>query len=177
MLIFLRLLSALQKVLKKGEDPAADAFEKQLQRLATKGVVLLFNAVNKAQKQQAEAKAAGKKASKATRAGLLAELKASSQLPTTAGVGQPGVVQPIGVSRQQQQQQGVIQQQRQQQQQEVDSDDEGMPGWDVLGESIPGLTGGSKMKDWDKQMEQEDEYDQEQVAGSDDDDYGGDEGW
>jgi hypothetical protein len=162
---------------KKGEDPAADAFEKQLQRLATKGVVLLFNAVNKAQKQQAEAKAAGKKASKATRAGLLAELKASSQLPgATAPVGQPGVLKPLGM--QQQQEMVVIQQQRQQQgQQQADSDDEGLPGWDVLGESIPGLTGGSKMKDWDKQMEQEEEYDQEQIAGSDDDDDDGDEGW
>ncbi|KAF6258102.1 hypothetical protein COO60DRAFT_1626549 [Scenedesmus sp. NREL 46B-D3] len=45
------------KVPKKGADPAHDAREKQLQKLATRGVVLLFNAVNKAQKQKREAEA------------------------------------------------------------------------------------------------------------------------
>ena len=36
---------------RRGEDPEADAREKALQRVATRGVVRLFNAVTKAQRQ------------------------------------------------------------------------------------------------------------------------------
>ena len=51
----------LQAVLKKGQDPAADAKEKGLMKVATRGVVRLFNAVSKAQKQQKDALAGGKR--------------------------------------------------------------------------------------------------------------------
>lgn len=51
----------LQAVLKKGQDPAADAKEKVLMKVATRGVVRLFNAVSKAQKQQKDALAGGKR--------------------------------------------------------------------------------------------------------------------
>ena len=53
----------LQAVLKKGQDPAADAKEKALMKVATRGVVRLFNAVSKAQKQQKDALTGGKRTS------------------------------------------------------------------------------------------------------------------
>lgn len=59
-----KMRAALKKrghavVTKKGEDLAADAAERALQKIATKGVVRLFNAVSKAQKAQREAQALG----------------------------------------------------------------------------------------------------------------------
>lgn len=47
---------------RRGEDPEADAAEKALLRTARRGVVQLFNAVAKAQKQAAEAQAPGARA-------------------------------------------------------------------------------------------------------------------
>ena len=44
---------------KRGADPAHDAREKALLKLATKGVVRLFNALAKAQKQRNDAAAGG----------------------------------------------------------------------------------------------------------------------
>jgi Rrp15p len=45
----------------RGQDPAQDAREKLLARVATKGVVRLFNAVSKAQREQREAARQGRK--------------------------------------------------------------------------------------------------------------------
>ena len=73
---------------RKGEDPASDQKEKQLNRLATKGVVLLFNAVAKAQKQRQEAAGstvAGAKAARLSKASFLAQLKGSAA-PSVGGV-------------------------------------------------------------------------------------------
>jgi len=133
---------APQTIPKKGEAPAHDQREKQLQRLATRGVVLLFNAVHKAQKQKAEAEAAGgvakRKAAvaKLGKASFLTELKqaAAGGIPTIAGgaVGRAGA----GAAGDQQQPGGS---------------------WDVLGEGFPGLTKGAKMKDWDRQAGGSDE--------------------
>jgi Rrp15p len=47
---------------RRGEDPEADAVEKALLRTARRGVVQLFNAVAKAQKQAADAQAPGARA-------------------------------------------------------------------------------------------------------------------
>ena len=47
---------------RRGDDPEADAAEKALLRTARRGVVQLFNAVAKAQKQAAEAQAPGARA-------------------------------------------------------------------------------------------------------------------
>ena len=47
---------------RRGEDPVADAAEKALLRTARRGVVQLFNAVARAQKQAAEAQAPGARA-------------------------------------------------------------------------------------------------------------------
>jgi hypothetical protein len=63
------------KVAKKGQDPVVDLKEKQLSKLATRGVVLLFNAVAQAQKQQ---ETAGTAATRLTKASFLTRLKGSS---------------------------------------------------------------------------------------------------
>lgn len=47
---------------RRGEDPEADAAEKALLRTARRGVVRLFNAVAKAQKQASEQQAPGSRA-------------------------------------------------------------------------------------------------------------------
>ncbi|GBF99622.1 hypothetical protein Rsub_12301 [Raphidocelis subcapitata] len=134
---------------RKGEDPAHDVREKQLQRLATRGVVLLFNAVNKAQRQKAEAEAAGgvakRKAAvaKLGKASFLAELKqaATKGVPVDAAAAEA----PAGKGQQQREpQRGAA----------------AGAAWDVFGEGFPGLTRGAKMKDWDAR------------AGSDDDEVG-----
>jgi hypothetical protein len=112
--------------------------------------VLLFNAVNKAQRQKAEAEAAGgvskRKAAvaKLGKASFLAELKQAA----TSGVPAPAAAEAPA---------GKGQQQRQQQQQQQRA---GGTAWDVFGEGFPGLTRGAKMKDWDTR------------AGSDDDEVG-----
>eukprot|EP01025_Chloroclados_australasicus_P037089 TRINITY_DN377_c0_g1_i1.p1 TRINITY_DN377_c0_g1~~TRINITY_DN377_c0_g1_i1.p1 ORF type:complete len:394 (-),score=67.66 TRINITY_DN377_c0_g1_i1:363-1544(-) len=65
------------KVPKKGENVEVDVVEKQLQRVATRGVVQLFNAIAKAQKVQRDARATRGRASaaKMTKASIAAELK------------------------------------------------------------------------------------------------------
>jgi hypothetical protein len=139
----------------RGVDPAADARERQLQKLATRGVVLLFNAVTKAQKQQQQAEAAGgSKAAakaKAAKTGIFAELCAGAQ--------KAGASLPLAAGGNQQQGGGEA----------------GGTGWSVLGEGFPGLTGGVKMKDWDKAAGSDDEGGAAGLAGSEsgDDDDGG----
>lgn len=49
----------LQAVPKRGEEPQHDALEKVLLRTATRGVVRLFNAVSKAQRDQKDALVGG----------------------------------------------------------------------------------------------------------------------
>ena len=78
----------LQVPTKRGQDPAGDAREKSLQRLATRGVVRLFNAIAKAQKQlreAAEATGSKAKAAKLGRASFLAELKGGAGAAGAAG--------------------------------------------------------------------------------------------
>jgi hypothetical protein len=136
--------AARQPVPRKGEDPAHDVREKALQRLATRGVVLLFNAVNKAQKQKAEAEAAGGVSKRKAAAAKLGKASFLAELKQAATVGVP--VEAAGAQQQQKQGKGKGQQQQQQQQR----DPGGGAGWEVLGEGFPGLTGGAKMKDWDR---------------------------
>jgi hypothetical protein len=148
----------------RGVDPAADARERQLLKLATRGVVLLFNAVTKAQKQRQDADAAGSKAAakaaKAAKTGIFAELKAGARAAAEITAA-PAAAAVAGGGRK-----------KQQQQQKRPGDGEaGGSGWAVLGEGFPGLTGGSKMKDWDKAADSGDEAgDGQPLAGSDDDD-------
>eukprot|EP01024_Parvocaulis_polyphysoides_P012347 TRINITY_DN1444_c0_g1_i4.p4 TRINITY_DN1444_c0_g1~~TRINITY_DN1444_c0_g1_i4.p4 ORF type:complete len:137 (+),score=40.12 TRINITY_DN1444_c0_g1_i4:858-1268(+) len=84
------------RVGKKGDDVAADAFEKQLQRVATRGVVQLFNAVAKAQKVQRETHATKGRAqaAKMTKASITAELQKAKQ--TTADQKEEGEKQNAG---------------------------------------------------------------------------------
>jgi hypothetical protein len=153
----------LQTIAAKGSDPAADARERQLLKLATRGVVLLFNAVTKAQKQKQEAdKSSGKaaaKAAKAAKTGMFAELKAGAK--AAADLTAPAAVAGWGASKRTggKQQQGG------------GEGEGGGTGWAVLGEGFPGLTGGVKMKDWDKAADSEDEGGEgPALAGSDDGD-------
>jgi hypothetical protein len=172
----LLLLLRLQKVPKKGADPAHDVREKQLQKLATRGVVLLFNAVNKAQKQKREAEASGAKAPKgkaaAGKSGILAELKAkSAKVAAATAAGGEQLVPGSAAAAAAGAAAGAKQHQQQQQQY-------GGAGWEVLGEGFPGLTGGVKMKDWDKAAAgSDDDVNGQALAGSDDEDDSGGEGW
>lgn len=178
-----------QKVPKKGSDPGHDAREKQLQKLATRGVVLLFNAVNKAQKQKKEAEAAGLKGrqAKVSKAGFFAELKAGAKQAAAAASGSGGgaaggaaaggtgnadgqLVRAAAGKKGASSSGGGRQQQQQ--------GEAGGSGWEVLGEGFPGLTGGVKMKDWDKAAAGSDDDaggQQAALVGSDDDDEEG--GW
>ncbi len=161
----------------KGFDPVADAREKALQRTATRGVVKLFNAVTKAQREMQDAQVGGSGPSakaavvKLGKASFLAELKSLAAGAGGVGkgaVGEPAVPsQPSTGARKQQQQQ------QQQQQREAskqarqrrrdgddsgsDSDGDGNAGWAVLQKDFLGLTGGNKMKDWDKQGNDDEE--------------------
>lgn len=65
---------------RRGEAPEADAAEKALLRTARRGVVRLFNAVSKAQKQASEAQAPGAR----TKVGLLLCVCCSAALLTSA---------------------------------------------------------------------------------------------
>lgn len=134
-----------------------------MQRLATRGVVLLFNAVHKAQKAKAEAAATGMKAPKLSKASFIAELKAASAGSGGGGLRSGGVLaagdggNAAGAAT-------------------------GAPGWGVLGQGFPGLGGGSKMKDWDKGDEggSEEGMEEEQLPDADssgDEGGDGDDGW
>lgn len=153
-------LCVLQAILPRGADPAADARDRQLQKLATRGVVLLFNAVSKAQKQKQEAEAAGgkaaAKAAKAAKTGIFAELKAGAKAAASLAAPAAGAAGAGGKSSGG----GAMQQEQ----------EGGGGGWDVLGEGFPGLTGGVKMKDWDKAADSGDEGTGAALAGSDDGD-------
>lgn len=119
----------------KGQDPDADATEKELLKTATRGVVKLFNAVAKAQKQMRESQdMTGNrlKAAKASRSSFIDELKNRQSGGKVKDVkGRNG------------------------NEEDKDNDENGgkQPGWDVLKDGFAGLGGGSKMKDWDRKVE------------------------
>lgn len=141
---------------RRGQDPTADVREKALQRLATKGVVRLFNAIAKAQKQLREAEEASGSRAKAVKLGkasFLAQLKGSSAAAAGSAADQPlvpsaprqaipGVAAAAAVpaagasgSKKQQQRRGAA----------ADSsseDEEDAAGWDVLKQGFVGLQGG-----------------------------------
>ena len=129
-----------------------DAREKGLQRLATKGVVRLFNAIAKAQKQLREAEEATGSRSKAVKLGkasFLAQLKSSSgaaaaeALVPSAPAPQGGTAAAAAAGAKA----GSKKQQQQQQRRkpaaaaESGSKDEDVGGWDVLKQGFVGLQG------------------------------------
>ncbi len=175
---------------KKGEDPAADAREKALSRLATRGVVLLFNAVAKAQKERQDAATAsasggGAKAVKLNKASFLAQLRGSAAHggdDAAEGKGQAPQRSVLGLAAAKK-----------------------APGWKVLQEGFTGLPGGatemeqfictssarsctrapsalprnvdagsSKMKDWDKDADSDEGAGPEniEIEESDEEDQG-----
>lgn len=128
-----------------------DAREKGLQRLATKGVVRLFNAIAKAQKQLREAEEATGSRSKAVKLGkasFLAQLKSSSgaaaaeALVPSAPARQGGAAAAAAAGAKA----GSKKQQQQQRRKaaaaaESGSEDEDAGGWDVLKQGFVGLQG------------------------------------
>lgn len=116
----------------RGEDPEHDAREKALSKIATRGVVALFNAVSTAQRKAREAEAAGAKAATATaagKAGFLSALRgsavAAAVAPHAAGGRSSNAAPPSA------------------------------KGWDVLNPNYDTLAGGKKMKDWDRRREED----------------------
>lgn len=116
----------------RGEDPEHDAREKALSKIATRGVVALFNAVSTAQRRAREAEAAGARASAATaagKAGFLAALRGSAVAAAVAphaGAARGSNAPPPSAK-----------------------------GWDVLNPNYDTLAGGKKMKDWDRRREED----------------------
>jgi hypothetical protein len=118
------------RVPSRGEDPEHDAREKMLSKIATRGVVALFNAVSTAQRKAREAEAAGAKAATATaagKAGFLAALRGSAVAAAAnhAGANRSNAPPPSA------------------------------KGWDVLNPNYDTLAGGKKMKDWDRRREED----------------------
>ena len=138
---------------RRGQDPTADAREKGLTRLATKGVVRLFNAIAKAQRQLREAEEASGSRAKAVKLGkasFLAQLKGSAAAAGGGGkADQPlvpsaprqaipgmaaGAAPAAGGKRQQRQRAAAAG--------DSSSDEEaGGSGWDVLQQGFVGLQG------------------------------------
>ncbi|BDA49751.1 probable RRP15-like protein at C-terminar half [Coccomyxa sp. Obi] len=129
---------------KKGEDPQHDMKEKALARIGTRGVVRLFNAVAKAQKQRKEAlEGPKKKAAGVSKATFLAELQGQATkpqvteqlVPVRASKQQPAVREPVEASSK-----GT--------------------GWAVLQDDLVGVAGtGTRLKDWDKAIDSEEDED------------------
>jgi len=135
---------------RRGADPVADAREKTFQKTATRGVVRLFNAVAKAQRRLREKEGVSgsrAKAAKLGKASFLAELrnsrvaveggKSEAVVPSARPTTEAAAAAAAGGDG---------------------SDEEGGAGWAVLQQGFTGLQGGNKMKDWDKQIS-EDESD------------------
>lgn len=61
---------------KQGQDPQHDTRERALARVATRGVVQLFNAITKAQRAQKDALLSGVKQGSVSKAEFLTQLKA-----------------------------------------------------------------------------------------------------
>lgn len=128
---------------RRGQDPEADTREKGLQRLATKGVVRLFNAIARAQKQLREAEEATGSRAKAVRLGkasFLAQLKGSGAAAAGAKPGEALV--PSAPARQSAAAAApAARQQRRAAAAADSSDDEDAAGWDVLKQGFAGLQG------------------------------------
>lgn len=110
----------------KGDDPEADIRERGFQKTATRGVVKLFNAVAKAQKQLRETQElTGNrlKAAKVSKASFLSEIRAGQKTRTKENK----IIHSVAEE----------------------------PGWEVLQDGFAGLQGGSKMKDWDRKQDEE----------------------
>lgn len=140
---------------RRGADPIADVREKTFQKTATRGVVRLFNAVAKAQRRLREEEGVSgsrAKAAKLGKASFLAELRNSraavegkneAVVPSARPTSEAAAAAAAGGGGDG----------------DGSDEEEGGGGWAVLQQGFTGLQGGNKMKDWDKQVS-EDESDQ-----------------
>ena len=113
---------------RKGLDPDSDRREKHLARVATRGVVRLFNAVYKAQKLSAQEGADRPKAVALTKAALMTGLQQGSRGRRAAAAAAAAAADGG----------------------EGEGEDAAAPGWEVLQEDFTGLASGKRLKDWDK---------------------------
>lgn len=138
---------------KKGIEPRRDVEEKRLQKIATKGVVQLFNAINAAQKRIQSEDASGNKAKIARlgKASFLAEIqhmKNSEKQADRSGIQASSDVAVKDVAEEHDQ------------------------GWDVLKKGFVGVQENAKMKDWDKAKDSDNDQLQSAGEGSSSDDDG-----
>ncbi|KAL6744660.1 hypothetical protein V8C86DRAFT_3152659 [Haematococcus lacustris] len=133
-------------VSRKGEDPAADAVEKGLQKLATRGVVMLFNAVAQAQRASRDVAPNTRQSSQAMRQAVQTQLAsagpplgAAADLKQPGGLGGAKGLLGLGKGPGGEGARGRL----------AAAAGPGAPGWQVLQDSFTGLAGRSKMKDWD----------------------------
>ena len=125
-----------------GADPDQDKLEKLLVKTATKGVVKLFNAIYQAQKQHEKA-GRNKDAMKQAKSNLLDQLEGAAS-KVSEFEGDKGLKAGLKSNTN-------------------ESGKTGGGGWDVLSEGFTGLSGRKKLKDWDKEEEDELEKEMETI--------------
>jgi hypothetical protein len=157
---------------KRGEDPDADAKEKSLQKIATRGVVQLFNAVAKAQRKLREVDDlthSRAQAAKLGRASFLLELKKAREESSSKHKKKESQ-ESIGKQEKHQPKINKDEVQDELIESEPDMDDEAAEGWQVLRQNFDGLKGKGRMKDWDRPELSDSEEEVNDSAMSDDDD-------
>lgn len=138
--------------------------------------MLLFNAIAKAQKQTTAGGAgSGAKPAKLSKASFLAQLKGAGVGGTTAAGG-TGVVGGGGVLA------AAAGKINAREEGKGAGEAAGAAGWKVLQAGFTGLSGGGKMKDWDRKGTGSDEEDARHMgaagmAGTDSEGDDGDDGW
>ncbi|WZN65925.1 RRP15-like protein [Chloropicon roscoffensis] len=124
-----------------GANAEQDALERALVRTATKGVVKLFNAIHQAQRQHRRAEGDRQKTAEA-KENLMDQLEGAARNVSKIEGGSKG-------SRGKEAGQAA-----------------GGAGWDVLRDGFTGLSGRTKLKDWDKEEEDELELEMETIQES-----------
>lgn len=158
---------------RRGEDPDADAKEKSLQKIATRGVVQLFNAVAKAQRKLREVDDlthSRAQAAKLGRASFLLELKKareeSSSKHKKKKESQENHHKPK-VNKDEEEDEVI--------EAEPDVEDEAAEGWQVLRQNFDGLKGKGRMKDWGRPELSDSEEEVNEMSDMSDDDDNDDE--
>jgi len=122
------------KDVRPGANAEQDAVEKTLVRTATRGVVQLFNAIHQAQQQQQKA-GKDKEMVRQAKTKLFEQLDGAAKNMSRSQDGRKASSSASAGNQ---------------------SGGSQKTGWNVLGEGFSGLSGGKKLKDWDKEVEEED---------------------
>lgn len=181
------------KSVKFGANPDQDEVEKRMVKTATKGVVRLFNAIYQAQRQLEKAGRNKEVANKA-KTSLLQELEgAARNLGSKTEVGthttprshphsRPSPSRPLTIGGTDALISSHLVSLIDRSQGEARNGGEreggqgrGGAGWDVLSDGFTGLSGRTKLKDWDKEEEEELEMEMETIQESESEDESEDE--